>query len=276
MKTILPQLRKDISLREFGYSILSDERKRRKALREASKVYTTKTILQRLNLIRNKYKSHTKNKKIFSEDVNYIKKLYKKEKIQMKHINNILDDNRPLKKILAIKNIKFRGGDDIDTAKEKDVSIIDVVSINKINYLFKKINDIDAEEIFVLDKNYIDGVTLQMVQDKIEQYRDNIYGLFTDNKLLGYACIKPSSVTTSTIHIDYFNAVKGNGTIFLNSLQAYLVATYHPEKISITICTCDKNFLRMLNFWAHNSFMATDHGDHDDYEYITFTLSIIY
>lgn len=144
-------------------------------------------------------------------------------------------------------------------------------------------NLVPKEQIHILDseKLYEQSELKERINDvkeEIELYKDNIYGLYSDNKLLGYAYINPESITTSTIHIDFFNAVKGHGTIFLDLLREYLVDTYHPDKLSVRISTYDKNFLRMLNFWFHNNFVATKQSQGDQFYDIDiiFTLSIKY
>jgi len=69
-----------IHLSDFNYYLDYVDSTRQKALRKASKKHGTLKILKRVNLIRNITKHKSKNKKILSKDVDYLKKRYKKEK----------------------------------------------------------------------------------------------------------------------------------------------------------------------------------------------------
>ena len=71
----LPLLDNKIRLTKYGWSVHKPANERRAALRAASKDFSTLEVLQRLNLIRN-YQPIPENKEIFSDDVEYMKKLY--------------------------------------------------------------------------------------------------------------------------------------------------------------------------------------------------------
>jgi hypothetical protein len=70
----------DVHLSDFNYYLDRADSTRYKALRKASKKHGTLKILKRVNLIRNITKNNSKNKKILSKDVEYLKKLYSREK----------------------------------------------------------------------------------------------------------------------------------------------------------------------------------------------------
>lgn len=78
-KRILPTPSDDIHLSDFGYSTKCKREQRRLSLLKASGEYDTLAILRRLNLLRN-YQSNDETKKIMSSDVEYMKKIYKKNK----------------------------------------------------------------------------------------------------------------------------------------------------------------------------------------------------
>lgn len=80
----LPNPSKDISLSADGYSLRYVDDSRRKALRKSSKKHGTLNVLKRVNLIRNISKDGSKNKKTLSKDVEYLKKLYAKQKNKTK------------------------------------------------------------------------------------------------------------------------------------------------------------------------------------------------
>lgn len=77
---MLPRPRKEIHLDSFGYKLKKSEKTRQASLRKASKKYGALEVEKHLNLIRNLTKKKTKNKKLLSKDVEYMKKLYSREK----------------------------------------------------------------------------------------------------------------------------------------------------------------------------------------------------
>lgn len=83
-KTLLPKPSGKLHLSSYGYTLSNKKQTRRNSLKKASKKAGTLETLKLLNLIRNITKHDTKNKKILSEDVEYMKKLYAKEKKKKK------------------------------------------------------------------------------------------------------------------------------------------------------------------------------------------------
>jgi hypothetical protein len=78
-----------IHLSKYGYSTSKTQSKRRSSLKRTSKKHGALPVLKRLNLIRNitSTKTSEKTKKahdIMSKDVEYMKKLYAKEKKKSK------------------------------------------------------------------------------------------------------------------------------------------------------------------------------------------------
>jgi hypothetical protein len=76
----LPQPSKNVHLKDSGYGVKKSTSARRKALKKASKSQSSLSVLKRLNLIRNLSREGSDNKKRLSEDVEYMKRLYKREK----------------------------------------------------------------------------------------------------------------------------------------------------------------------------------------------------
>lgn len=68
-------------LSKFGYATSKKASKRHESLKRSSKKYGTLPVLKRLNLIRNITAPEQKAHKIMSQDVEYMKKLYKNEKL---------------------------------------------------------------------------------------------------------------------------------------------------------------------------------------------------
>ena len=79
-KNILPKPGNDIHLANDGYSLDKSKLSRQTALKKSSKKFGSLRVLKRLNLIRNLTKSNSKNKSILTNDVNYLKRIYAKEK----------------------------------------------------------------------------------------------------------------------------------------------------------------------------------------------------
>ena len=89
----LPPIDTNIHLSDYGYSLDKTEKARKKSLKRASKKEASvlpskrlgkakllRPVLKRLNLIRN-YTSIKSNKTKMSKDVDFLKKEYKKEKM---------------------------------------------------------------------------------------------------------------------------------------------------------------------------------------------------
>ncbi len=76
----LPQPNKIIHLKDDGYSTHKSKNIRHKALSRSSQKHGSLKIMRRLNLIRNLSKNNSKQKLIMTDDVEYLKKLYQREK----------------------------------------------------------------------------------------------------------------------------------------------------------------------------------------------------
>jgi hypothetical protein len=91
-KRLLPPIDTNIHLSEYGYSLNNTEKARKTSLKRASKkegglpskrlgkAKLLRPVLRRLNLIRN-YTSIKSNKSKMTKDVDFLKKEYKKEKM---------------------------------------------------------------------------------------------------------------------------------------------------------------------------------------------------
>ena len=76
----LPPLDTEIKLSDYGYSLQKRPKERKSSLKRASKKNNTLAVLRRVNLIRNYSKSVPENYNKLSQDVEFLKKEYKKEK----------------------------------------------------------------------------------------------------------------------------------------------------------------------------------------------------
>ena len=79
-RKILPPVGDEIILGDYGYSLQDLPKERKASLKRASKKNNTLTVLRRVNLIRNYSKSVPTNYNKLSQDVEFLKKEYKKEK----------------------------------------------------------------------------------------------------------------------------------------------------------------------------------------------------
>lgn len=77
---LLPPINDDIHLGEFGYKLKSGRANRRIALRKAIEKYSILKIMHKVNLIRNYNDPSTDNYKRYTEDVDFLKLLYKTHK----------------------------------------------------------------------------------------------------------------------------------------------------------------------------------------------------
>lgn len=78
-RKLLPKPDKSNTLSKFGYSLTHKLQSRQTSLKSASKKYGTLPVLKRLNLIRN-LTVPEKNKKKLSQDVEFMKRVYAREK----------------------------------------------------------------------------------------------------------------------------------------------------------------------------------------------------
>jgi hypothetical protein len=81
-RVLLPKPGDEYHLSKFGYSLSHKRNSRRNSLKAASKKYGTLQVLKRVNLIRNITNPEIEAKKKLSSDVNFMKKLYKKEQFR--------------------------------------------------------------------------------------------------------------------------------------------------------------------------------------------------
>ena len=76
----LPEADGKVSLRKYGWAASKSQAERRRALRRASKKYGTLTTLRHLGLRRNQQTHDAPHKEIFNNDMEYMMRLYRREK----------------------------------------------------------------------------------------------------------------------------------------------------------------------------------------------------
>ena len=100
---LLPRPDPNVHLSRLGYSTSKKASARQNSLKRASKKYGTLQVLKRINLIRNitSTKTSDKTKKahdVMGKDVEFMKKLYKKEKSTMSRQQSKKSSKRGSKK----------------------------------------------------------------------------------------------------------------------------------------------------------------------------------
>jgi hypothetical protein len=81
-KKLLPKPNRSIHLSKYGYTTSKKESTRKLSLNKASAKMGSLPVLKRLNLIRNLTRPELEVKKVLSKDVEYMKEIYKKEKVR--------------------------------------------------------------------------------------------------------------------------------------------------------------------------------------------------
>jgi len=77
---LLPKPDRNIHLSKYGYKTDKNTQSRQSSLKKASDKMGTLPVLKRLNLIRNITRPDLSVKKVLGQDVEYMKKIYEKEK----------------------------------------------------------------------------------------------------------------------------------------------------------------------------------------------------
>ena len=139
----LPPVGNEIHLSSYGYAIHKPTAARRAALRAASNENDTLWILRRLNSLRNR-QGVPANKKIFSDDVEYMQDLYAKVKGHEKP-----GKRHPSKSGKTGGGVGTNGDYNDDYSLGKDVNVDDVNAMNNSTYPNGSYNDnLTSEDAF--------------------------------------------------------------------------------------------------------------------------------
>lgn len=96
-RKLLPRPGDEFHLSDEGYSTLKSKVSRQRSLSRSSKKHGSLTVMRRLNLIRNLSREN-KSKSIMKEDVEYMKRLYSKEKRKVSKKGSKKSSKRSTKK----------------------------------------------------------------------------------------------------------------------------------------------------------------------------------
>lgn len=181
---ILPKLKGEIHLGNYGYTIKQSSEKRRKALRDAIKDNDPLEILRHLNLIRN-YQADKSNKRRFSDDVDYLKDYYARWK------------NR---------NNKQKGGSMI---------VDEVHEHNGEKITFRTLNESDINDIKFIDNSYElnDNMIGVFINDEIQGVFE--YKIDGDNVLIDKFKTRDNKNKLLYLFTEKFFVVNGYDEIYV-------------------------------------------------------------
>lgn len=250
---ILPKLGTKIRFHKYGYGIHRPESVRRAALRAASKDYNTLEVLRRLNLIRN-YQPIPENKEIFSQDVDYMKKLYRKEK-EMKNRNTRSGQ---------------RGGQ-IEEQKNNDTSsdlsaTSDFSETSESDHVVDKIPLGEQDKIIInsfVDREKICGPDGKCTMKQKIYEKHNVGGKIVEYFTIDNENINQIHDFNKNKNISEFSGLK-NGEFIIGikidgQLQGYCTyeMTEVPDVVLVKFCT-NKGYHTALNIFMKKYFKVND------------------
>ena len=268
----LPELNKQIRLTRYGYGVHKPEAERRKALRAASNDFDTLKVYRRLNLIRN-YQAVPEVKDIFSQDVEYMKKLYaniKKNKLKQRggatNSEDTVDsdvsegsDSSPITSDISVEelnlpeNMKFK----IDTVlSSKKICkngtcnnydfIFESHIINGRQVIYYTLGEKDVDDVFEFDKMSYPDIDRNIVMKKINNNSGLLIGMKVDDKLEGYCQFK--LLENKEVEIVYFFANKGyRAALYIFVEKYFKMNDYVRIEIIVDMNTLDA--AQQINFW---------------------------
>lgn len=258
----LPKPGDKIRLSRYGYNIHKPQANRRAALRAAINDNNTLVIYKRLNLLRN-FQHMPENKEIFTQDVEYLKKLY--SKIRRTKPNQrggddalIAETSETSDNMMDIIKVKATFNRQKNCDNSGNCSIINIVHethlVNGKQISYDTLEEKDADQILELDKLYLDsGYNKTTVLQKITDNRGLLIGIKIDDKLQGYCQYKP--IDETGIKIIWFCANKGFGTPLYIFLEKYFKLNAYT-KIILTVSLEGQHSTRRINFWYTMGFSA--------------------
>lgn len=223
----LPKLDSNIHLTKYGYNIHKSENRRHNALRLASKDFGLLPVLRRINLIRN-YQANQDIKNIFSQDVEYMKKMYSKYKKKQQrggNIQNIVESKYEIKKTCTNNTCKI-----VNYVYESHM-----IDDNQIVYSTLGKNDID--DIYNTSKLLCD-ITRDSIEDMIDDDNSYIIGIKFNDVLKGFYNYK--IIDNSTVEIRYLCVEKGYNTALSKFIKGFFDKNKYENIIDKTIKKIDK------------------------------------
>lgn len=267
----LPRPDQLLHLSKYGYSVHKPTKERRAALRAASADNSIWEVEHRLNLIRNLQPTGERAKNIMSQDMEYMKKLYK---YSGKHrqtggrsdlfFNPIRDESDTSD--TAVDNVNIPEGTKvlvntiIDREKicddEGKCGVRNVVYeehiVNDRQVIFYTLGEKDVDDILALDKLYLDSDEDRATAlEKVEDNPGLLIGIRVDGQMNGYAHYEP--LENNEVTIVWFCAHKGYGTPLYQFLERYFKKNDYT-KIKIVVSLEGSYATNRVNFWYKQGF----------------------
>lgn len=290
----LPPLKNDIHLRDYGYAIHKPANERHAALIAASKDNPTLEVLRRLNLIRN-YQPVPEIKKLFSDDVEFMKGLYAERKEQgegpgkssswaNRPHSRSKSNSRSKSKSKSKSRRNQKGGQSmentVDPKSESSPDDIDfeeqiygenlVCDTNRVcvtRYKIYEVHNVDGREViyYTLTDNDADDVWSldKLYLDSDEERSIALNKLQSNpNLLIGIKVdgtlegyCQYEPIDSKTVKIIWFCANKGYGRPLYLFMERFFIKIGF-EKISLTVSLEGSHATRRINFWYLNGFVT--------------------
>jgi len=239
----LPKLNDIIHLSKYGYGVHKSESQRHLALRAASSDNNPLLVLHRLNLIRN-YQAIPENKEIFSEDVEYMKKLYAKSKNQK--------GGRKIESVMTTKEICHDDKcEESDTVREIHTTTDKIVA-------YSTLSEDDIEQIQNFNQTFFNNnLSKSDIEDMLKE--NPMIGIEINGILEGYCQYKLSE---SVAIITQFAANKGYGKNLYLFMERYFK---HRDcsRILTTINRANHDYQAgdQIEFWEKVDFHTVKSND---------------
>lgn len=268
-KKTLPQPRDDLHLSWYGYSINKSQNVRRRALRQAAKDHGARTVLGRLNLLRN-LQPIPENKAIFTEDVEYAKDLYDPERKTTRAPKyDVWNNPKERKRLANPNNSKSRRKKNQRGGNDDNDNDYDEIIGTRIQTVYQKVCDSNGcqDEEYVEETHEINNktITFSTIRESdvntLRKFDPNFSLTKSDNSdsisvrvnntIQGYAQFTP--IDNYTMKITKFIVNKGNGSLLYSFLNKYFQAhDYHRIVISVDLDT--ERGIDLINFFYKHGF----------------------
>ena len=271
----LPPLGNEIHLSDYGYSTKLSDKERHDALLRAARASDLLLVERRLNLARN-YQAYPIPKEIMTQDVNFLKNLYHKER-------NKYGRNR--RNYADRKNYQIGGKDDDSESSnnsssevEKTITLIEKNCDNNNcitkNYVYEKhiLNDgtkvlfytlkkNDINDVLLLDKDCIsENISKDDVRQKLSSEPYLFIGIRINDELKGYCMFEEKD---DIIEILWFCAKPSFSTPLYTFLEKFFSKNNYRE-IYTEVRLGDINHTKKISFWHQMGFSTSNIIEHEN------------